>query len=125
MQILKEEPPVIVDGAHNLDAVSKTVEEVKRLYPGRKIITVFSCMKDKDYKSIIHIIRSSSDRVIATKLPFSRSITEDEISQFKDIDFIPDIDGALKKAIEEADSKSVVLITGSLYLAGEILKKIK
>ncbi|WP_457644097.1 bifunctional folylpolyglutamate synthase/dihydrofolate synthase [Persephonella sp.] len=125
MQIVKEEPLMIVDGAHNLEAIMKTFEEIKRLYPDRKILTLFSGMKDKDLRNIISTIKAGSEDLIITRIPVSRSITEETISEFKGLVFVPDIEEALNRILEKADENTVILITGSLYLAGEVLKKLR
>ncbi|WP_457622236.1 glutamate ligase domain-containing protein, partial [Persephonella sp.] len=91
----------------------------------RKILTLFSGMKDKDLRNIISTIKAGSEDLIITRIPVSRSITEETISEFKGLVFVPDIEEALNRILEKADENTVILITGSLYLAGEVLKKLR
>ncbi len=124
-EILSKDPLVIVDGAHNEDAVKKAFYELKAVYPDKKIITVYSGMKDKDIKNILSIIKENSDTVIITSLPFDRGITKDNISDSLEFDFVDKPQEALKKALKHSGSDTVVFITGSLYLIGQVLDLLK
>lgn len=120
LQILKNNPVVIIDGAHNEEAVKKSFQEIKSIYKGKSIITVYSGMRDKDFKKILKIIKENSNKVIITKIPVDRGIDETDIPDM--FDFVPSIEKAVNKAIKEADFNTIIFITGSLYLIGEVLK---
>lgn len=120
MQIIGKNPLVIVDGAHNTDAVIKTFNEIEQLFPEKRIITIYSGMKDKNWKDLLSIIKNRSDTVITTSLPFSRGL--DEELKTEGVVFIKNLENALEKAVSIAGKDSVVLVTGSLYLVGEVLK---
>ncbi|WP_029522473.1 folylpolyglutamate synthase/dihydrofolate synthase family protein [Persephonella sp. KM09-Lau-8] len=125
MQIISENPVIILDGAHNEEAIVETFREVSQLFPDKKIITIYSGMKDKEWKKILNLIRYKSAETIVTKIPVSRSITQEEIKDIEGVRFYPEIDKAIEKVRNTADKNSIILITGSLYLVGEVLKKFK
>ncbi len=121
MQILEKKTTVILDGAHNEEAIVETIKEVEKLFPDRKIIFVYSGMKDKDWKKIVNLLKHKGD-VIFTKIPVSRGLDKE---YFKEYDF--PFEENIKTAVEMAKIKAlkenkIVLILGSLYLAGEVLK---
>ncbi|NPA53469.1 MAG: bifunctional folylpolyglutamate synthase/dihydrofolate synthase [Aquificae bacterium] len=121
MEILEENPVVILDGAHNEDAIIKTIKEVEKIFAGKKLFIVYSGMRDKNWKKILNLL-SYKGEVILTELPISRGLKEED---FKDLNrpFIKDIKEAVEKAKEKAKKEEgIVLITGSLYLVGEVLK---
>ncbi len=122
MQIIKQNPLIIIDGAHNEDAVKKSFNELKELFPNKEIITVYSGMKDKNFREIVKIVKRFSKETIITKIPVDRAISKEDITEFDDITFIPDIKKALDRAIELSDDKTLTFITGSLYLVGEVLR---
>ncbi len=119
MQILSTEPLIILDGAHNEDAILNTFKEVKTLFPDKKINTVFSGMKDKDLENILKIVKGNSHRIVFTQIPVSRSISKENI---KDETFVEDINRAIRFLVNQVKEDEIILITGSLYLAGEVLK---
>ncbi len=122
MQIIKQNPLIIIDGAHNEDAIKKSFNELKELFPNKEIITVYSGMKDKNFREIVKIVKQFSKKTIITKIPVERGISKEDITEFDDITFIQDIKKALDKAIELSDDKTLIFITGSLYLIGEVLR---
>ncbi|EDP74247.1 folylpolyglutamate synthetase [Hydrogenivirga sp. 128-5-R1-1] len=79
MQILSENPLIILDGAHNEDSLIKTYEEIKELFPDKDIITIFSAMKDKNLDKMINIVKDNSKKVIFTYSGVSRSIDKEYI----------------------------------------------
>ncbi|WP_297453022.1 folylpolyglutamate synthase/dihydrofolate synthase family protein [Persephonella sp.] len=125
MQIISENPFIILDGAHNEEAIVETFKEISQLYPDKKIITVYSGMKDKEWKKILNLIKYKSVETIVTQIPVSRGITQEEIKDVEGVQFYPEIDKAIEKARNIANQNSIILITGSLYLAGEVLKRFK
>ncbi len=121
MQILEKNPTVVLDGAHNEEAVVETVKEVEKLFPDKEIIFVYSGMKDKDWKKIVNLLKHKGE-VIFTKIPVSRGLDEEDFKEF-DFPFEKNIKTAVEmvkvKALKE---NKIVVILGSLYLAGEVLK---
>ncbi len=124
MQILVEKPLVVIDGAHNEDAIEKSFRELKSIFPDKRVVTIYSGMKDKDYRKIIQIVQNFSDTVIFTKIPVSRGLDRGDFKEFEGA-FVESIEDAIKRAVEMSDEKSVLFITGSLYLVGEVLKIFK
>ncbi|SNZ02313.1 dihydrofolate synthase / folylpolyglutamate synthase [Persephonella hydrogeniphila] len=120
MQILSDNPPVILDGAHNEDAIIKTLEEIKLLYPEKKIISIYGGMKDKDWKKIFRIIEYNSKKVITTTIPVSRALSSSDFPE--GVTFFDNVKDAFYHAKKISSNEDIILITGSLYLAGEFLK---
>ncbi len=120
MQILSDDPLIVLDGAHNEDAVIKTFKEIEELFPSRKIITIYGGMKDKNWKKILGIITYRSKEVICTQIPVSRSLKKSDLTQ--DLRFYQNIKQAVNTAKSIYTDDSLILITGSLYLSGELLK---
>lgn len=121
MQVLMDNPTVITDGGHNTEGLEKTFSEIKQIFPNKKIITVYSFLKDKETTSMFDIIKQNSDRKIATQISISRGMTEDDFRNLGETVFISNPLDAIKKAISMADENSIIVITGSLYLVGEVL----
>lgn len=121
MQFLMENPTIIIDGAHNQEGVEKTFREIKEIFPNKKIITVYSFLKDKDINKMFEIIKQNSHHKIATQLSISRGMTEEDFKAMGELNFVKEPFEAIKMAISKADKDSIILITGSLYLIGEVL----
>ncbi len=120
MEIVSKNPFTVVDGAHNEDAVLKTFKEIKELFPDKKIITLYSGMKDKNWKKILNTVSSFSEKVILTQINVSRGLKKED---FKDIPFpfFENVKDALEYASSIYSDDKLILVIGSLYLVGEVL----
>ncbi|NPA12950.1 MAG: bifunctional folylpolyglutamate synthase/dihydrofolate synthase [Aquificae bacterium] len=123
LEVVREQPTVILDGAHNTEAVEKLFKSLKKLFPNKRIITVFSAMADKNWERLLDIVKSNSHKVLTVKMPFERGIKEDDIKG--KAEFYKTVEGGLEKAFKTANREDIILITGSLYLVGEALKLLK
>ena len=122
MEVVNKNPLIIIDGAHNEEGLIKTFNEIKEIFPNKKIYSLFSFMKDKDVKKMIEIIKQNSQLYLATTMPFSRSATAEDFKNF-DVENIKDNHKeAIRELKSKADKDTIILITGSLYFIGEILR---
>ncbi len=136
-EVVKKNPYVIIDGSHNPQGMTVTMNTLKELRNGRKVTCVFGAMADKDVKSIASILMSDVDRVISTKPEYYRAMNEkdlfellSEVKKEKQLSCELLCGGTVKESIEKAfavvkndkenaDEEEIILIAGSLYLAGE------
>ncbi|WP_457641787.1 bifunctional folylpolyglutamate synthase/dihydrofolate synthase [Persephonella sp.] len=125
MEVIKKKPLVIIDGAHNKDAVTQTLQELKEIYPEKKIITIYGGMKDKEWQDIIRIIENFSERIYFTEMPFDRSINRQIFNRYFSYKVFSSPGEALKEVENTVDNSSLILVTGSLYLIGEIKKEVE
>jgi len=115
---------VLVDCAHNLDAVKvlrKELLKIKKEY--KKIILVIGILKDKNYKAMLKTITPLADFVILTKPNINRAADPKILSKYvkKDKIIIHNIPEAVKYAKEIAKKDDLILVTGSIYTVGEAL----
>ena len=117
---VKEEPMIIIDGAHN----EASAEELKKYLLGlnKKVIMITSFLKDKDYRKVFHTFAELDASFIVTSLVFKGRDFEferlkEEIGDKEDIYFIKDNKEAYEKALELYTDDSVIVVAGSLYLA--------
>lgn len=122
---------VYVDGAHNTGGMQMLVKTMETAFAGQSIVLLFAVASDKDYRDMIRILCGAGGicRVIVTQLESVRRTdlhTEAEFFQ-KYGDFEPVMIYDIESAVNEgrrmaAETGSVLLCTGSLYLAGSILR---
>lgn len=68
-EIVTEDPLVIIDGAHNLDAAKRLRESLDIFLKGRKIIAVLGVFKDKEYEKMASILVDRFEEVHTMELP--------------------------------------------------------
>ncbi len=128
-------PNVLIDGAHNEDAVLKYVESVKVIKERDgwdKLSLIFAVASDKDYDSMIKILTEELDfeNVYIGEIKGDRkSDARTEVQMFrkymkKDKIFkvraLGDISKAWETARSEQADDTLLLVVGSLYMVGEI-----
>ncbi|MCB4790628.1 MAG: bifunctional folylpolyglutamate synthase/dihydrofolate synthase [Elusimicrobia bacterium] len=118
---------IILDGSHNPGAVKKFLETFKKSPWGKiKRTFIFGMLKDKDYKSVIKSLIPYVKNVILVPVISKRRLSL-RTMQENWLEFLPKkrvqsaesvIDG-----LEKAKKDRIVIVIGSLYLTGDILRK--
>ena len=123
---VSENNQIIVDGAHNPLAASVINKYLDNLSKEKKIFMVLGMMANKEHKKFIQILKDKIHSVIAINIPNQDNFIEKEklsiIAQSCDIPSKTEnsIEEALKNIAYE-DENAIILCTGSLYFAAEIL----
>ncbi len=128
MQILSRNPLVLIDGAHNEEGVKCLSENLKELFPGKKIYFVMAILRNKNLKSIIRNICSVSYKVYVSKNKSTRAAKiEDQVEIVKqnhqNFETVYDVVEAVEKALSEASKNDIIVISGSLYTISEVIKE--
>lgn len=124
MQVIGTDPLIILDGAHNVDAIEKLFMSIEGV-DHKRLITIIAIMDRKNHQDMTKFMRSKSDLLIVTSNGDSNSTSIDILSKESDADqAFEDVDHALAYAKKIANPDDLILIAGSLYLVGEVLKLI-
>ncbi len=120
LEVVREEPRVILDGAHNPDGARSLAAFLAEYCRGRRVILVLGVMKDKDFEGIVAILAPLADTVILTRPKIGRAAPPEMLSPLLPAAAVTrDVAEALAKARDEATKDDVIVITGSLYTVGE------
>lgn len=126
LQIFSREPCLIIDGAHNPAGLEKTRNFVEKI-ENRKVL-IFGVSDDKDIFQMAKLITPLFERVIITQGNFKPADADKVAREAKkfcgDVKEIPNCGEAIKEALSSVKKDEVVLVTGSLYLAGDVLKQL-
>ncbi len=147
LEMIRENPPIMIDGAHNPAAALALSKALKRnfLVHYRSIILVLGIMGDKDARGIMEPLLPLASEVILTAPGYSRAATPENLSGiaaslgFFHLRIARTVKDAIEMAISIAESgfrngklnpnavlpqadrnqKSLILVTGSFYTIGE------
>jgi dihydrofolate synthase/folylpolyglutamate synthase len=125
LEELATNPPVLLDGAHNLAAVESLVTALKELYPRRRIHLVFGVLADKAWEAMIRELFPRCASVHLTPLPSPRSLDPQQYFQAAKmlcdrVAAYPSPSEALRAAMAEAKGSDFVLCAGSFFLVGAV-----
>jgi dihydrofolate synthase/folylpolyglutamate synthase len=122
-------PEYVFDVAHNPAGAWALRSALSLCYEDRQLTFVFGAMRDKAISEMTEILFPLADRVIATPADNPRSATAEEIRQAAartstDIEAAGDVASALERARVLAGPRGVVVITGSIYIVGEAMRRL-
>ena len=126
LELLRQEPLVLLDGAHNPNGIAALKDAVNAFLPDTPVTCVMGMLADKDVDSALALLKGVCRRVFTVPVANPRAMRADELAEkFRALgedaaacDTARDgVDRALTCAGEE---NGCVLICGSLYLAGEV-----
>jgi dihydrofolate synthase/folylpolyglutamate synthase len=125
-QRLDKEERMVLDGAHNIDAVDNLVRTWQQKYPGEKASIIFGATEGRDIGTMLRSLQPLAARWFFTGFQSQRAALPDQLREVQaslfgrsvETHVHPNPASALAEAKKHGER---VLITGSLYLAGEVL----
>ncbi len=126
MEVLSGEPTVMLDGAHNPDGIRVLAASLREEYPSVRWTMVFGAMADKEIDEMLTGLGGLVSHVVATAIDSERSRPASAVAERAgEILGVPaeaavDHRAALVRANELAGSDGAILVTGSLYLVGQV-----
>jgi len=125
LQAVRSKPLVLVDGAHNGPAAAALSLAYAELFPDRKCILVAGILADKDLSTIAASLGPLASRVVACRPKSHRAYHPEEVASafrpYAPVEVVPAVAAAIDAALTAASPHDIVLITGSIYTAGEAL----
>jgi len=128
MQVLDDDPLIVVDGAHNPAAIAALVESLPELLDGRPLALVLGVLEDKDAASMLRELLPLCEQAWFTAPPSQRALSPATLQSLaSQLGFEQ---GACEsqpaKALAAArdwarEHGAAVLATGSVYLIGDLL----
>jgi dihydrofolate synthase/folylpolyglutamate synthase len=128
MEVMREEPLIILDGAQNVASAKALTEAVERHFVREKLILVLGISYDKDIKGVCETLSSFASQVILTRADNPRAAEPGILEKYinnKPVQTFSNTKDALESACEKATKDDIILIAGSLYLVGEMRKILK
>ncbi len=130
MEVLKNNPLVVIDGAHNIDGIEKLKASVDKYLNYNKLILIVGILGDKEVDKMLDVITDKATYVVVTEPHNYRAessrvlyekVNEKGITSFN----IEDYKEAYEKALSLAKSDDLILVCGSLYMIGDMRKVIR
>jgi folylpolyglutamate synthase/dihydropteroate synthase len=129
LELVDGSPRVLIDGGHNPAAITAVVETVQELVAGeggpRRVVVLFGAMADKDWESMEQLLPAEWP-VVFTAVDEERAEHPVKLLEVADktgraqAQAVEGAAPALEAARAAAGEDGMVLVLGSLYLAGEV-----
>jgi len=126
-EVVRREPPVIFDSAHNDDSFAKLRETLETYFPSRPVYLIFGASEDKNIPGMFREMKSRIKKIIVTRADHPRALEVAKIielaesAQIESEAAVP-VSAALARALElSANDGSIVLSAGSIFVTAEVI----
>lgn len=124
-EVLRRNPPVIIDSAHNRDSALKLRLAIEDYLPGQPVILLFGASEDKDIQGMFAELMPRVKQVIATESVHPRALEADKLVELahqfgKPAQKVVPVEAALEKALELAGQEAAIVAAGSLFIAAAV-----
>lgn len=127
-QLISGRPDVLLDAAHNPDAVSALIDTIRETQLGadRQRVLVFASSRDKDAASMLKLLAPEFDAIVLTRfLGNPRTYTPEQLADMIDcasteVYLTEDPQRAVELAANVAGEAGLVCATGSIFLVAEL-----
>ena len=125
LDIVSTDPLVILDGAHNTQALQALLAELPDLAPNRRPLFLFGVMRDKEWRPMVDALEQMAAEVVVTAAAQSRAEDPYAVQRAFSADCsVRTVEGAAeacRQLLHQVGSQDVIVVCGSLFLVGEVL----
>ena len=126
MEVLQDTPLIIIDGAHNLPAIERLIQNMTARV-GKKQTLLFSALTRKDSQQMLLRLQEALPdvNIILTSFHPSRgmSIARSDVEAYLDapqVSYEERFEDVINRFASSTDDKSDLWVTGSLYFIAEV-----
>ncbi|MFH1616165.1 MAG: folylpolyglutamate synthase/dihydrofolate synthase family protein [Planctomycetota bacterium] len=125
MEILHEDPRIIVDTAHNAASIRALIQTIGQHVPYDSMVVIFGCNADKDVTGMLEQLQYGADKVIFTRSNSPRAMFPHDLTEKyteicgKMCQTALTLNEALRIAGSAVGREDLICITGSFYLVGQ------
>lgn len=122
--VIQTSPEIIVDGAHNLQAMENLLNLVRKKKKGQ-IYVLLGMMKDKDLGPVTKLFKD--EKVTLTRIDYPRAARLEDFPKEaqKEFEYKENFEEAYTRLKNKLQADDMLLVTGSFYLVGAVLNYCK
>ncbi len=130
LEVLRSDPLLIIDGAHNEGGAEALAAVLKEQFPGKKILLILGVLADKKIDRIIAAFKDIDVDLAATEPDNPRKLSSKALCERikksgKPCISLGDYRNACDYAEENRANYELILFSGSLYLIGRVRERFK
>ena len=124
-ELVRAEPPIVVDGGHNPQCAETVAANLKRYFPGLRHVLLVGVLADKDYPALFDILDTAADAYVCVTPDSARALPAEKLAGYlarygKPVTVCGDIPAGVEAASAAAGEDGAVCAVGSLYMAGAV-----
>lgn len=127
LETLNRNPLIVIDGAHNIDGIRVLKNNIRKYFKYNKMYLLLGILADKQVDEMIKEITPMAEKIFALTPHSDRAeLSEDlkrEIEKVnQNVEAFDDYNEAINEALKVAEYDDLILVSGSLYMIGDMRK---
>ena len=123
-ELLRRDPPFLLDGSHNAHGMRATVESLRALFPGEPFVFLVSIMADKDADEMLRLLLPLAKGFVTVTAPSPRAIPAAELAaRIEALGGRAEPAGSIPAAVARVCAlagRGPAAALGTLYFSGEV-----
>lgn len=128
LEIISENPLIVLDGAHNTAGMISLAEALKEYWPKHKVVAVLGMLADKEREQALKQLLPLIQKAIITKVPSTRAgdwrhlaeICEENQIPCQAVEMVDEACAAgITALMKIPEPRKLLLVTGSLYMIAD------
>lgn len=125
LEVLRDRPKLVVDGAHNPDAARILAESLREGFTYSRLILVAGMLSTHSADGFMSQIAPLASKVICTQPRWhlaqpAETLAKAAAKYCKDVEVVADVEDAVERGLESAEADGLVVVTGSFYTIGQV-----
>ena len=127
-EVVRRDPPVIFDCAHNQDSFARLRETLEEHFPGKPVYLIFGASEDKNIPGMFAEMKPKIKGLIITRADHPRALEAEEIFELArqagvESEAVSPVESAFGRALELSQKDgSIVLSAGSMFVTAEVMR---
>ena len=121
--MVNQEPLIILDGAHNLDAIVKLTQTLRERFKGRQLHLIIAILKDKQpFEMVYELLKLHHVELTLTKFVSSRPLADIKAikQKYPQVKVADQWQSAFVNEVRSMDSDDILIFGGSLYFISKV-----
>ena len=130
LEIMSNCPYVVIDGAHNIQGITQLDKNINKYFEYENMYLILGILADKDVEDMVKVITPKAKKVFTVTPNSMRAETAEELMNEvkkynESCEAYNDYKNAFEDALKLCKKDDLLLISGSLYMIGEMRGIIK
>ena len=127
-EVVRRDPPVILDSAHNQDSFARLRETLEEHFPGKPVYLIFGASEDKNIPGMFAEMKPKIKKLIVTRANHPRALETEKIVELArqanvESEAVSPVESAFGHALENSEKDgSIVLSAGSMFVTAEAMR---
>lgn len=125
MELVSDEPMIVLDGAHNTHAMKRLVKNMKDEFGDYHINILFSAITTKDVRGMLQMLKTIPNvKIYLTTFEYPKAIHLEQYADMEDekLSIVSLWQFGIAELLEHMGEGEMLLITGSLYFISDVRK---